>query len=168
MRLSLIAAVAENGVIGRDGDLPWHLSADLRRFKRLTMGHTIVMGRKTWDSIGRPLPGRTSVVISRQADFQPGFNEVLVALNLDEAMRLARNTEGSGEEAFIIGGARIYEMAFPRVERFYLTRVHAEVEGDVGFPDIDWDQWELIERSKHDADGQNEYSMSFLVYRRVS
>ena len=168
MLLSLIAAVADNGVIGYEGVLPWHLSADLQRFKRLTMGHTIVMGRKTWDSIGRPLPGRTSVVISRQPDFQAGYDEVLVAVNLDEALRQARNTEGSGAEAFIIGGARIYEMSFPRVERFYLTQVHAEVEGDVWFPEIDWSDWKLVEESSHPADDRNDYPMTFQVFERTA
>jgi len=153
-------------MIGRDGQLPWHLSADLQRFKGLTMGHTIVMGRKTWDSIGRPLPGRTSVVISRQAEFQPGFDEVLVAVNLDEAMSRARNTDGTGDEAFIIGGARIYEISFPHIERFYLTRVHADVEGDVAFPEIDWSDWRLIEEERHPADERNDYSFSFLVFER--
>ncbi|NOY42453.1 MAG: dihydrofolate reductase [Planctomycetes bacterium] len=167
MPLTLIVAVAENNVIGRQGDLPWRLSADLRRFKRLTMGHAILMGRKTWESIGRPLPGRTSVVITRQTDYQPGFEEVLVAADLDEALTLAQGADVSDDQAFVIGGAAIYELSLPRADRLLLTRVHAEVEGDVFFPEVDWSQWRLVSEEKHDQDDKNDFSFSFQNFKRV-
>ena len=167
MKLSLIVAVAENGVIGRDGELPWHLAADLRRFKRLTMGHAIVMGRKTWESIGRPLPGRTSIIITRQTDYDLGNSRVLVARGLDEALELARKADCEQNQIFIIGGAAIYEDTLPRADRLYLTRVHAPVEGDVRFPTIDWSQWQLREQSHHTADSLNDHDYSFEMYERV-
>lgn len=171
MNLSIIVAVAENGVIGREGGLPWHLSSDLRRFKRLTMGHAILMGRKTWESIGRPLPGRTSIVISRQADYQPGHDGVLVVTNLDEALALARrhNAESDVEtdEAFLIGGARIYDMSLPHANRLLVTRVHAEIEGDVYFPQIDWSNWKLLEEESHDADEKNDYPHTYQLWQRT-
>ncbi len=166
MLLSLIAAASENNAIGRDGQLPWHLSDDLKRFKRLTMGHPILMGRKTWDSIGHPLPGRTSIVISRQTDFQSGFDEVRIASNLDDALAHARGLENAPDNAFVIGGARIYEMCMPRVDRLLLTRVHAEVEGDVWFPEIDWQQWQLIEEEEHARDEKNDHAHTFQVWQR--
>ncbi len=164
MSLTLLVAVAENRVIGRQGELPWRLSADLRRFKRLTMGHAILMGRKTWESIGRPLPGRTSIVISRQADYQPRFDEVQVASDLDAALALASEV---GDQAFVVGGAGIYELALPRADRLLLTRVHAGVEGDVFFPEIDWSQWRLVEEEKHPKDEKNEFAFSFQNFERV-
>lgn len=167
MRLSLIVAVSENGVIGRDGDLPWHLSADLRRFKRLTMGHVMLMGRKTWESIGRPLPGRTSIVISRQADYSTGFDEVSVATNLDEAIALAQDSPSDASEVFVIGGAGIYELTFSRADRLLLTRVHAEVVGDVRFPEVDWSAWSLIEEESVAAEEKNDFAHTYQVFERA-
>ena len=167
MKLSLIVAVSENGVIGRNGDLPWHLSADLRRFKRLTMGHILLMGRKTWESIGRPLPGRTSIVISRQTDYQTGFEEVPVAANLDEALADARKVRSTDAEVYVIGGARVYEMTFPRVDQLLLTRVHAEVDGDVSFPAVNWDDWRLVEEEQQPADAQNDFAHTYQVFERA-
>ncbi len=167
MKLSLLVAVSENNVIGHEGDLPWHLSADLRRFKRVTMGHVMVMGRKTWESIGRPLPGRTSIVISRQADYQTDFEEVPVAANLDEALAHARRVAEDATEVFIIGGARIYEMMFGCVDRLMLTRVHAEVEGDVFFPSVDWDEWQLVEEESCAADEKNDFAHTYQIFERV-
>ncbi len=161
MRQSLIVARSENGVIGRGGRLPWHLSADLRRFKQLTMGHTIVMGRKTFESIGRPLPGRTSIVVTRQPDYRPPG--VLVAASLDEAQRLA----AGDTELFYIGGGEIYRQVLPQVERIYLTRVDAEVEGDTVFPELPANRWRVIEQTKHPADEKNDFPVSFLIYERV-
>jgi dihydrofolate reductase len=168
MKLSIIVAMADNGVIGRDGELPWHLSADLRRFKRLTMGHAILMGRKTWESIGRPLPGRTSIVISHQADYQTGDPKTLVASDLDDALRIASHADCEQDQLFIIGGGTIYELALPRTDRLYLTRVHADVEGDVSFPSVDWQHWELKEQSQHTADPLNDHSYTFEMYQRVA
>lgn len=167
MKLSVIVAMAENGVIGRGGELPWHLSADLRRFKRLTMGHAILMGRKTWESIGRPLPGRTSIVISRQADYQTGDPKTLVSTNLDDALRIASRADCEQDQLFLIGGGAIYEMALPRADRLYLTRVHASLEGDVSFPAVDWQEWQLKEQSHHAADPLNDFSYTFEMYERV-
>lgn len=167
MKLSLIVAMSENGVIGRGGELPWHLAADLRRFKRLTMGHAILMGRKTWESIGRALPGRTSIVITRQANFQTGEESVLIASDLDSALKIASRADCEQDHLFIIGGAAIYETALPRADRLYLTRVHASVEGDVSFPPIDWQQWLLKDQSHHTADALNDHNYSFEMYERV-
>lgn len=167
MKLSLLVAVSENNVIGREGQLPWHLSADLRRFKRLTMGHVMLMGRKTWESIGRPLPGRTSIVISRQPDYQTGHAEVPVAVNLDEALALARKVLGEDGEIFVIGGATFYKEMLPRADRLLLTRVHAEVEGDVFLPEVNWDEWQMISEETCPADAQNEFAHTYQVYERV-
>jgi len=167
MKLSLLVAVSENNVIGRGGDLPWHLADDLRRFKRVTMGHVLLMGRKTWESIRRPLPGRTSIVISRQADYETGFEEVPVATNLDEALALARREASESTEVFIIGGARIYERMFPHAERLLLTRVHAKVEGDVYFPEVNWNEWQLLEEESCAAIGKNDFAHTYQIFERV-
>ena len=164
MRISIIAAVAENGVIGRGGKLPWHLAEDLRRFKRLTMGHTLVMGRRTWESIGRRLPGRRMIVVSRQAGYRPAVEGVEVADSLDAALQLA---EAAGdEEAFVIGGAEMYREALRRADHLYLTSVLADVAGDTYFPDIDWNDWCLLEAEEHRADAQNDHPFAFEVYER--
>src|SRR4051812_39267600 len=123
MRISIIVAVAENGVIGSGGQLPWKLSADLQRFKRLTMGHTIIMGRRTWESIGRPLPGRRTVVVSRRLSYQVGDPTVPVASTIEQAVRLA--DEAQDDEAFVIGGAELYRSTLPQADRLYYTRVAA-------------------------------------------
>lgn len=159
MEINLIAAVADNGVIGRDNRLPWHLPGDLRRFKALTMGHVMVMGRRTWESIGRPLPGRTSVVMSRDPEYRA--EGAVVVHSLDEAIRVAEN--GGEEELFVIGGARIYARALPRADRLYLTRVHAEVPGDARFPDIDPARWRRVE-AEPGTDG--ELPHTFEVWER--
>jgi dihydrofolate reductase len=165
MRVSILVAVAENGVIGRGGTLPWRLSDDLRRFKRLTMGHTIIMGRKTWESIGRPLPGRKMIVVSRQANYRIDAGGVEVAASLDEALRRAE--EAGDEEAFIIGGAELYWEAIPRAERLYLTEVHANVAGDTHLPRVEWNQWHLTESHEHAADDKNDYPYAFKIYQRL-
>jgi dihydrofolate reductase len=162
--LSIIAAVSENNVIGRDGGLPWRLSADLARFKRLTMGHAIIMGRRTWESIGRPLPGRTSIVISRQSNWRT--EGASVAGSLDAALEVARQSDVDQSEVFVIGGAAVYALALPRAERLYLTRVHADVEGDVEFPAVDWNAWQLCEESHHAADERNDFAHTFQVWLR--
>jgi dihydrofolate reductase len=144
-RLSLIAALAANGVIGRDNGMPWHLPEDLKRFRALTTGHPILMGRKTWDSLGRPLPGRTSIVISRQAGLDlPG---ALVACSLDEALQLAAASEG-GEQAFVIGGAQLYALALPRTDELLLTEIAAPFDGDTSFPEFDRSAWRETARTR--------------------
>jgi dihydrofolate reductase len=166
MRISMIAAVSENRVIGRGGRLPWHLAEDLKRFKRLTMGHTIVMGRKTWDSIGRPLPGRRMFVVSRQVDYKPGVDGVASVGNLAAALEIA--AAAGDTEAFVIGGAELYREALPQADRLYVTRVLAKVEGDAYFPDVDWNDWTLAESESHEADDQNQYRQQFEIYERIA
>nr|AIA19102.1 Dihydrofolate reductase [uncultured bacterium] len=158
--LSVIVAVAENGVIGREGHLPWRLSADLQRFKRLTMGHHLIMGRRTFESIGRPLPGRTTIVVTRQTNASwPG---VLTAHSLEEAYRMA----SSDNEMFVVGGGEIYRQALADAERLYLTLVHADVEGDTRFVDVDWSLWELVEEEHREADQRNTAATTFCVYKK--
>jgi dihydrofolate reductase len=163
MKVSIIVAVAENGVIGRDNQLPWRLAADLRRFKELTMGHAVIMGRKTYESIGRPLPGRRMIVITRQRDFSAS-NAATVA-NFSEA--LSEAAKHNETEAFVIGGAAVFEQALLIAERLYLTRVHANVEGDVHFPALDPAAWRLLDLQPHDADAKNEFPFTFERYERV-
>jgi len=162
MRISLIAAMAENGVIGREGRLPWHLAADLKRFKQLTMGHTIVMGRKTWESIGRPLPGRRMIVITRQTGYRA--DGVDVVSNLDDAVALTR--AAGDDEVFIIGGAEVYRLALPHADRLYLTRVHAKIEGDTVFPEFDVGHWQLVKSEERAADETNDFPICFERYER--
>jgi dihydrofolate reductase len=165
MRLSILAALSNNNVIGRNNDVPWKLSTDLRRLKSLTMGHHIVMGRKTFDSIGRPLPGRTNVVITRNESFQA--EGVVVVSSLEEATKRA---EAAGDpEPFILGGAEIYRLSLHLAHRMYLTRVHADVEGDTYFPDFDdVNEWRLVDSEHFEADEKNQYPFSFLTYDRVA
>jgi len=163
MTISIIAALASNNVIGRGNQLPWHLSADLKRFKALTMGHHLIMGRKTFESIGRPLPGRTTIVATRRSDVSAP--DVVVAPSLDAALDLAR---GDGE-IFIAGGADIYEQMIHRADRMYLTRVHADIEGDAVFPDFDdVTEWSLVDSEHHEPDDKNPLPYSFLTYERVA
>ena len=164
MRVSIIAALSTNNVIGLNNDLPWHLSTDLKRLKALTMGHHMIMGRKTYDSVGRPLPGRVNVVITRRDDYHP--EGVVVVSSLEEALRLA---EGAGDpEPFVAGGAEIFELSMHRVDRMYLTRVHAELEGDTFFPEFDdVSEWRLTDSEHFEADEKNDYPFSFLTYDRA-
>jgi dihydrofolate reductase len=158
MRLSAIVAMAANRCIGKDNTLPWRLPADLRRFKQLTLGHTLVMGRKTYESIGRPLPGRTIVVVTRQRDYAP--EGVHVAHSLEQALELAR-----GDEVFIAGGADLYRQTMDRLRRLYLTRLDRDYEGDTFFPEVDLSGWRLVEEEHHPATA-TEPPFSFLTYER--
>jgi dihydrofolate reductase len=170
MRISIIVAVAENGVIGRGGQLPWRLSADLQRFKRLTMGHTIIMGRRTWESIGRALPGRRTVVVTRQTDYPVRDASASVVGSIDEALQVAENA--GDREAFIIGGSEIYRAALSRADRLYITIVMADVAGDTYFVgekewrDWDWDAWVAVENELHEPDDKNEYAYAFVTFQR--
>jgi dihydrofolate reductase len=162
MRVSLIAAVASNGVIGRDGGLPWHLPADLARFKALTMGHHLVVGRRTWESIGRPLPGRRMVVVSGGApELPPGVQR---AGSLAGALALA--ARAGEEEVFVGGGAALFAEALPLADRLYLTRVLAEVPGDVHLPPIDEARWRETSREHHPADERHAYPFVFVTLER--
>ena len=160
--ISIIVAASENGVIGADGALPWRLSDDLRHFKAVTMGKPIVMGRKTWDSIGRPLPGRQNIVITRQAGFEAAGCDVVAST--DAAVAAA----GNAEEIMIIGGSEIYQLFLSRAERIYLTRVHADIEGDASFVLPDAGAWRLTSDQRHAADDRNEFDYSFRRYDRVA
>lgn len=160
---SVIVAMSENRLIGRGGDLPWHLSADLKRFRRLTTGHAIIMGRKTYESIGRPLPQRRSIVITRQADY--AAEGIETAGSLDAALTLVA-ADASQNNAFVIGGAEVFREALPRAGRLYLTLVHAELEGDVFLPPFNDDEWALRSEERHAADERNDFDYSFLVYGR--
>jgi dihydrofolate reductase len=141
-RISIIVAMAKNGVIGANNKLPWHLSADLKRFKALTMGHTIIMGRRTFESIGRPLPGRINVVVSRRPDLVlPG---VAVVSSIEQAITCTKT-----REAFIIGGAEIYHEALPIAQRILLTEVHCDFEGDTVFPSLAPNDWHETTRENH-------------------
>lgn len=162
-RVSIIAAVASNGVIGRDGGLPWRLPADMRFFKRTTMGHHLVMGRKTWESIGRPLPGRTMVVLTR--DRSAAIPGVAVVHALSEAIERAR--AAGDAEVFVIGGAEVYARALPRADRLLLTRVDAAVPGDVYFPEYDEDRWVEVAREEHPADERHAYAFAICTLERA-
>jgi dihydrofolate reductase len=153
----VIAAVAENGVIGRDNQLPWRLPADLKRFKTLTLGNTLVMGRRTFESIGRPLPGRTSVVVTRDRTYAP--SGVVIAHSLDEA--LARPGQ-----LFVAGGAQLYAAALERADRLELTRIERPFEGDALFPAFDLDAWRLVWHEHHGA-GPEGFGYRFLTYERI-
>ncbi|MCG8393153.1 MAG: dihydrofolate reductase [Pseudomonadales bacterium] len=166
MRLAMMVAKASNNVIGRNNKLPWYLPNDLKYFKQVTFGKPVIMGRKTWESLGKPLPGRTNIVITRQSGFQAEGAKVVATL--DEAIAMAENVAfiDGQEEAVIMGGAEIYALALPRADRLYLTEVHAQVEGDTWFPEYDATEWNEIGREDFQAEGPNPYDYSFVVYER--
>ncbi len=159
--ISIIVAASANNVIGAQGDLPWRLSDDLKRFKTVTMGKPIIMGRKTWESIGRALPGRRNIVITRQQGFAAEGCDVVQST--DEAIAVA----GDVGEIMVIGGSEVYELFLPMAQRLYLTRVHADVNGDAFFPAVDEDTWQLVNDEAHQADGRNEFDFSFRMYERI-
>jgi len=166
MKLSLICAMDENMVIGRNNALPWHLPEDLKYFKRTTMGKCIIMGRRTFESIGRPLPGRTNIIVTRSRDYE--VENARVVDSLSDAIELAENVsfiEGV-DEAFVIGGAELYRHALPYVDRLHLTMVHAEIDGDTYFPDFDVNEWEQVSREYFEADETNPYPYSICVFER--
>lgn len=183
-RLSILVAVARNGVIGNQGELPWRLSADLKRFKQLTLGHPVLMGRKTHESIvaalGKPLPGRLSLVLSRQADSNPqprlggslpnldhpkpdAAGEVRYVSDVESALQL---TQGQ-PELFVVGGGEIYALTLPQADRLYWTWVEAEPAGDTSFPAVDWHEWQLCEETRYPADARNQYDTTFAIYDRI-
>ena len=166
-RLVLVAAVAENGVIGRDGGMPWHLPGDLRHFKRTTLGKPVIMGRRTFDSIGRkPLPGRPNIVMTRDKNFHA--DGVTVAATLDEALRLAEAEAANlqAEEIAIIGGSTLYEETLPRADRLYLTEVHTSLAGDARFPAFDRAAWREISRDGPHREAGEKFSYSFVTLDR--
>ncbi|MBW2230082.1 MAG: dihydrofolate reductase [Deltaproteobacteria bacterium] len=166
MRVSIVVAAAENGVIGAGGGIPWRLPDDQRLFKRLTSGHTVVMGRGTHESIGRLLPGRTTIVVSRNPDYSVA--QAFVADSLEAALDLARARGES--ETFVVGGGSLYALALPLANGLYLTRVHAEVEGDVTFPDpaaAPGAGWKLEEEQEHAADEHHAQAFTFQRWERT-
>jgi len=162
MTISAIVAIAKNNVIGKDNDIPWYLPADLKYFKRTTLNHHIIMGRNCYESIGKPLPKRTNVVLTRNPFFI--VSNCYVTHSIEEALKLAKNN--GEEEAFIIGGAQIYGQSMDLWDKLYLTEVDLEVEGDVILPEINFEEWELISEEKHQADEKNEYDYTFKVFQR--
>ena len=164
MKISLVVAAARNKVIGREGGLPWRMPADLRHFKQLTMGHHVVMGRTTHTSIGRPLPGRVNVVLSR--DPQLALEGCIVVESFDDAVAVAR---AAGEqELFVIGGAQIYALALSHAHRIHLTRIEADCEGDTHAPDFEQLGWREVQRREHPADEANPHPYTFCVLERAS
>jgi len=160
MIISLIAAMGKDRVIGIDNRLPWRLPADMKHFRALTMGKPVLMGRKTFDSIGKPLPGRTNIVVSQDLDFHP--EGVTVARSIAEALTAGRDAE----EIMVIGGASFYAQLLPRAQRLYLTEIHQEFHGDAFFPAWDPREWREIERDDHVADGDDTFPYSFITLAR--
>ncbi|MEM9617634.1 MAG: dihydrofolate reductase [Pseudomonadota bacterium] len=167
MRIALVVAVARNGVIGAGGDLIWRISDDLKWFKKTTLGKPVVMGRKTFESIGKPLPGRDNIVISRQSDFAP--EGVMVVQTIDEALQLAREwaRASDADEICIIGGGEIYVQTLPVADRLYLTRVDAAPEGDVYFPDLDMSEWSGRCESTAEKNERNQHACEFFILDRA-
>jgi dihydrofolate reductase len=160
--ISIIAAMAENRVIGRENSLPWHLPNDLKHFKRLTSGHAIIMGRKNYESIGRPLPERTNIVVTRTPDYRaPGCT---VVHSIGDALVAA----GDDPEVFIIGGAELYAQTLARAHRLYLTEIHAHVSGDTYFPNFDMNAWREQAREKQEADATHPFAYSFVTLERIT
>ena len=158
MNLSLIAAVDENNGIGKNNQLPWHLPADLKHFKNLTTGHPIIMGRNTFDSIGKALPNRKNIVVTRQKDLK--IEGVEIVNSLDEAVMLCKNED----EVFIIGGSQIFDQSFPIANTLYLTRIHEVFDADTHFPGIDKNIWAEQDRAEHQPDEKNAFHYTFISY----
>lgn len=161
MSLSIIVAVSDNGVIGFENSLPWRLSSDLKRFKSITMGNSILMGRKTFESLPKLLPGRKTVILTRQPNYE--VDGAVVVDSLETAIDVCRDET----EAFVIGGAEIYDQAIALASKIYLTKVHAQIEGDTFFPKIDWKDWNLFSEEQLPADEKNQYPTTFCVYCRI-
>jgi dihydrofolate reductase len=163
MKISLIVAMSSNRAIGLDGQMPWHLSADLKRFKQITMGHPIIMGRKTFDAIGKPLPGRTNIIVSRNPSYKPegciAVDNVEAAIN--HGCRLS-------DEVFVIGGATLYEATLPLADTLYITQINQEFKGDTFFPDVDSNHWIEVEREDVVDDAKVGFTYSFLKLQKNS
>lgn len=161
MKLSLIVAMATNRTIGINKKMPWHLSADLKQFKKITLGHPIIMGRKTFESIGRPLPGRQNIIISRDINYQQ--EGCLVFNNLDTALQYCSDQEA----AFVIGGATLYEVTLEHAEGLYITQIHKSFKGDTWFPEIDAAKWREVKREDINDDASVDFKYSFICYDRI-
>lgn len=158
----LVVAMAENGIIGKDGDLPWHLPDDLRHFKAVTLGKPIIMGRRTWAEVGKPLPGRRNIVVSRNAEFEAPGAEVVTSV--PAALALVADEP----DIMVIGGGQIYQQALTVADQIWRTLVCAQVQGDTYFPDMDWSQWQLVEEHDHPVDERHAYAMKFQRFVRKS
>lgn len=165
MHISIITAIGANGVIGRDNDLPWRLPADLRFFKAMTLGKPCLMARRTFESLGGGLRGRTNIVLTRNPDYNP--DGAIVVHTIDDGLRAAEENLGEGDEIMILGGATLYEEILPCVDRMYITRIHHEFEGDTYFPEFDEGQWVEVAREDHQPDEKNAYAYSFVTLERV-
>ena len=161
MKTSIIVAASTNNVIGKNGGLPWRLPEDLKRFKETTMGKPMIMGRATWESIGRALPGRQNIIITRQSDLVAEGCDVVGSV--DEALSAA----GNAAEVMIIGGGELYRQFLPRTGRIYFTRVHANIDGDTFFPKLDENEWRVVEEEKFPADNTREYAFDILTMDRL-
>lgn len=159
--IAIVVAVAENNVIGKDNQLIWHLPSDLKHFKNITMGHPMLMGRKTYESIGKPLPGRTTIIITRQPDFNA--EGCIVVNSIQEAISEAKQLD---EQAYLIGGAEIYRQALDVTDTIYLTRIYHSFEGDTFFPEIKEDEWQKVSEEHHEPDEKNRYPYSFIKLER--
>ena len=166
MITSLIVAAAENNVIGRKNDLPWHLPDDLRFYRQKTLGHPIIMGRRNHEAIGRVLPDRANIVITRQPDYTA--EGCITVHSLAEGIEKAKAIAAADglAEIFVIGGGEIFTLALPLADRIYLTRVHAEVEGDAFFPEFSEAEWKLVEEKRHEADDKHQYAFTFQTWER--
>lgn len=158
--LSMIVATANNRIIGKDNDMPWHLPADLAYFKRVTLGKPVIMGRKTFESIGRPLPGRHNIVISRDVNYQAAGVDTVTSV--DDALALVKGVE----EVMVIGGGAIYQHCLPSADRLYITHIEADIDGDTQFPFYDTKLWKKIESNQRLADENNQYNLDFCVYEK--
>jgi|SRR5690625_1204377 len=161
--ISLIAAMGNNRVIGLNNDMPWHLPKDLAHFKKITTGHTIVMGRKTYESIGRPLPNRKNIILTRQASLR--FPEEVMTVSSLETV-LKWNEENPEKEIFIIGGGNLYKQALPYADRLYLTEINEDFDGDTFFPAFDKLEWDVVDETIGERDINNPYDFKFITYER--
>jgi dihydrofolate reductase len=160
MTVTIVVAIAENYAIGKHNQLLWHMPADLKHFKQITSGHTVIMGRKTYDSVGKPLPNRRNIIITRQDITIPGCE---VVKSVDEALALSVNEK----EVFIVGGAEIYKLAMDKTDRVYLTIIHHLFDADSFFPEIDYMEWKEVSREDHPADEKHKYAYSFITLERI-
>ena len=161
MKVAIIVAMDKQGLIGRDNDLPWKISADLKYFRQITMGKPLVMGRNTHESIGRPLPGRKNIIVTSNAKYH--VDGCTAVQSLEEAFHAC----GDAEEVMVMGGASLYKQLLPKADKLYITQVNAELDGDTWFPHWDKNQWQEISKEDHLADDMNQYPYSFVVYERI-
>jgi dihydrofolate reductase len=164
MRLSILVAMARNRVIGQNNTLPWHLPADLKHFKSLTMGHPIIMGRKTYESIGKPLPGRTNIIVTKQTSFHaPGTK---IANSIEEALEISKDSSHTNDESFIIGGAELYQQTLKLCHRMYITEIQSDFAGDTFFPEYNHDEWQETAREMHQGDDKTDLAYHFVILDR--